>query len=314
MINFQAVNQALLARLEHHARAWAPHGKVVGGNYIALNPRRNDESLGSFCLNLQKGFWVDYATGDRGGDPVSYFAYINALSQFEAGKILSTSTRTNITNRIPTMFKVPKKTTQAQSPYYQQIWREALPANGTLVEDYLRGRGFNLTTPKAIRFHPSLSHAPSKQFFPCMLGAILKWPEQALIGIHRTYLDPITAKKASVDINKMMLGKAAGGAVRLSPLSELLIVAEGIESALSVLQAQPNATVWAALSASGIRNLCLPDRAIVKTIIIAADHDSTGIKAAIQAAELWASAGRTVKIALPPKDSDFNDVLMGVAS
>ena len=314
MINFQAVNQALLARLEHHARTWVPHGKVVGSNYVALNPRRNDESLGSFCLNLQKGFWVDYATGDRGSDPVSYFAYINELSQFEAGKILSTSTGSIITERIPTVFKVPKLNLKPQNPYYQQIWREAQSANGTLVEDYLSSRGFNLDVPKTIRFHPSLYHAPSKQFFPCMVGAILQWPDQTVIGIHRTYLDPITAKKASVDINKMMLGKASGGAVRLSPLSELLIVAEGIESALSVLQAQPKATVWAALSAGGIKNLCLPDETIVRTIIIAADHDSAGIKAAIQAADLWTSTGRTVKIALPPKECDFNDVLMGVPS
>ncbi|RUR13505.1 toprim domain-containing protein [Legionella sp. km772] len=314
MINFQTVNQVLLARLEHHARTWVPHGKVVGGNYIALNPRRNDQSLGSFCLNLQKGFWVDYATGDRGGDPVSYFAYINALSQSEAGKILSTSTGTTVTYQIPTVFKAPKVNTKSQNPYCQQIWREAQSANGTLVEDYLHGRGFNLTVPKTLRFHPSLYHAPSKQFFPCMVGAILKWPDQKLMGIHRTYLDPITAKKASADINKMMLGKASGGAVRLSPLSELLIIAEGIESALSVLQVQPNATVWAALSAGGIKNLCLPDETTVKTIIIAADHDPTGIKAAIQAANLWVLMGRKVKIALPPKACDFNDVLMGVAS
>ena len=261
-------------------------------------------------MNLQKGFWVDYATGDRGSDPVSYFAYINALSQFEAGKILSTSTGTTITHRIPTVLKVPKVITKPQNPYYQQIWREAQSANGTLVENYLSRRGFNLAVPKTIRFHPALYHAPSKQFFPGMVGAILQWPDQTLIGIHRTYVDPITAKKASVDVNKMMLGKASGGAVRLS----LLIVAEGIESALSVLQAQPNATVWAALSAGGIKNLCLPDEAIVKTIIIAADHDPTGIKAAIQAANLWALMGRKVKIALPPKACDFNDVLMGVAS
>lgn len=312
MINFQAVNQALLARLEHHARIWVPHGKVVGGNYIALNPRRNDHSLGSFCLNLKKGFWVDYATSDKGGDPISYFAYINSLSQFEAAKILSISTGITITNQIPKVFKTPKITTEVHNPYYQQIWRKAQSANGTVVEDYLRNRGFNLTIPKTIRFHPSLYHVPSKQFLPCMVGAILQWPGQTLIGIHRTYLDPATAKKASVNINKMMLGKSAGGAVRLSPLYERLIVAEGIESALSVLHAQPNATVWAALSASGIKNLCLPDKSIVKTIIIAADHDSAGIKAAIQAAELWSSAGRAVKIALPPKDSDFNDVLMGV--
>jgi hypothetical protein len=205
---------------------------------IVTQKAYNDESLGSFCLNLQKGFWIDYATGDRGSDPVSYFAYINALSQFESGKILSTSTGTTITHRIPTVLK----NTKLQNPYYQQIWRAAQSANGTLVEDYLSSRGFNLAVPKTIRFHPSLYHAPSKQFFPCMVGAILQWPDQTLMGIHRTYLDPITAKKASTDINKMMLRKASGGAVRLSPLSERLLVAEGIESALSVLQAQPKAT------------------------------------------------------------------------
>lgn len=301
MINFQALNQALLAKLEYHARFWVPQGKVVGCNYVALNPRRNDQTPGSFCLNLRKGFWIDYATGDRGGDPVSYFAYINALSQFEAGKILSTSTGTAMTSPAPKILEGPKVSAKLQTPYYQQIWRKAQSANGTLVEDYLSSRGFNLTVPKTIRFHPSLYHAPSKQFLPCMVSAILKWPDQTLIGIHRTYLDPSNAKKASLDINKMMLGKASGGAVRLSPLSELLIVAEGIESALSVLQAQPNATVWAALSAGGIKNLCLPDEAIIKIIIIAADHDSPGIKAAIQAVNLWVSAGRNVKIALPPK-------------
>ena len=33
-----------------------------------------------------------------------------------------------------------------------------------------------------------------------------------------------------------------------------------------MLQAQPKATVWAALSAGGIKNLCLPDETIVRTI------------------------------------------------
>lgn len=75
------------------------------------------------------------------------------------------------------MFKAPKVNTKPQNYYYQQIWREAQSANGTLVEDYLSSRGINLTVPKTIRFHSSLYHAPSKQFFPCMVGAstIKKW-------------------------------------------------------------------------------------------------------------------------------------------
>ena len=46
-------------------------------------------------------------------------------------------------------------------------------------------------------------------------------------------------------------------------------------------------------------------------VVIAADHDKnrTGMKAAEQAAELWASQGRKVSIALPPiPGADFNDM------
>lgn len=60
--------------------------------------------------------------------------------EFEAGKILSTSTGTTITHQIPTLFKALKVNIRPQNQYYQQIWREAQSANSTLVEDYLRVR------------------------------------------------------------------------------------------------------------------------------------------------------------------------------
>ena len=44
--------------------------------YVALNPTRNDRRPGSFKINIRTGRWCDFATGDRGGDPVSLVAYL----------------------------------------------------------------------------------------------------------------------------------------------------------------------------------------------------------------------------------------------
>ena len=68
---------------------------------------------------------------------------------------------------------------------------------------------------------------------------------------------------------------------------------------------------WAALSASGIRNLILPPEA--RRVVIAADNDENGVgwKGALVAARRWAFEGRQVRIDMPPTpDTDWNDVLL----
>ena len=108
-------------------------------------------------------------------------------------------------------------------------------------------------------------------------------------------------------------GPVKGGAIRLAPHrpeAELLI-AEGIESTLSAMHlfGLPG---WAALCASGIEALELPDD--VRSVVIAADHDANGRgqRAALSARERWTAEGRAVRILLPNAGEDFNDVLFGV--
>jgi len=81
---------------------------------------------------------------------------------------------------------------------------------------------------------------------------------------------------------KAMLGAVQGGAVRLSDGAGPLVVAEGIETALSLFSGllRAPATVWAALSTSGIRGLHLPDTP--GRLTIASDGDAAG-RAAAQA-------------------------------
>jgi hypothetical protein len=89
LIDFEAINRAALAALLAVLSRLLPGGKVVGREYVALNPTRADRRPGSFKINLRTGRWADFATGDCGGDPVSLCAYVEGVSQAEAARRLA---------------------------------------------------------------------------------------------------------------------------------------------------------------------------------------------------------------------------------
>ncbi|MGB3214635.1 MAG: toprim domain-containing protein, partial [Alphaproteobacteria bacterium] len=131
-----------------------------------------------------------------------------------------------------------------------------------------------------------------------------------LIAVHRTWVLPDGSGKAPLEPEKMMLGPASGGVVQLSAPAQKMVIAEGLETALSVMQ-ETGLSVWAGLSTSGMTGLVLPDFPLGQEIIIAGDNDPAGRKAAIQAAEKWSREGREVRLAFPPLNQDFNDMLKG---
>jgi hypothetical protein len=86
-IDFAAINTACLARAAALLPMWLD-GRRVGEEFEALNPTRPDRKPGSFRINLRSGKWADFATGDRGGDLVSLYAYVKGLRQGEAARDL----------------------------------------------------------------------------------------------------------------------------------------------------------------------------------------------------------------------------------
>ncbi len=194
--------------------------------------------------------------------------------------------------------------------FARRKWHEAIPLAGSPAEVYLRARGLehgpNGWSP-SLRYHPALKHGPTGLHLPAMLGAVAVWPGREVVGLHRTFLRIDGRAKAPVSNNKMMLGKCAGGAVRLAPAGPELVLSEGIETGLSVQQAT-GLPVWATLSTSSLRSVILPPE--IETVIIAADADEPGEKAAQEAARRFIAEGRTVKIAHPPQGMDFNDLLL----
>jgi hypothetical protein len=83
-INFAAVNRAALSNLSALLRQWLPDGRIVGMEYVARNPLRDDRHLGSFKINLLTRRWADFACGAAGGDVVSLVAYLVGAPQWKA--------------------------------------------------------------------------------------------------------------------------------------------------------------------------------------------------------------------------------------
>jgi len=89
-IDFAHVNRAALAQLDDILRRWLPDGRIEGAEFVARNPRRPDRRRGSFKINRTTGAWSDFATGDKGGDPVSLAAFLFQINQAEAARRLAT--------------------------------------------------------------------------------------------------------------------------------------------------------------------------------------------------------------------------------
>ncbi len=190
--------------------------------------------------------------------------------------------------------------------FARRLWGSALPVKGTLVETYLSRRGVDLP-PLGLRFAPQLRH-PSGAVAPAMVAAI-RDRGGALIGVHRTWLTLDGRGKATLDPPKAMLGRAMGDGVHLRNGEGALAVAEGIETALSLGEAIPEASIVAALSASGVASYRLPHS--VDALIIGADGDAAGRRAARELATRASRSGWRVRIMSAPDGFDWNDVLVG---
>ena len=159
----------------------------------------------------------------------------------------------------------------------RRILNAARDARASPVATYLGGRSIVIDLPPSLRWAPALPR-PDGVRAPAMIARIDDVAGE-LIGVHRTWLGcgPVGTRRRR---DRAMLGRTSGGAVRLAPAAETLLVGEGIETCLAAMQAtaQP---AWAAL------------------------------RAARAAAARWLAEGRRVRIAMPPgPGSDFNDVVL----
>ena len=86
---YARVDKAALQVLPALLKRWLPGGKVEGDEYLAINPKRPDNHLGSFKINLKNGKWADFATDDKGRGAVSLASFLFDMSKSKAVSLLS---------------------------------------------------------------------------------------------------------------------------------------------------------------------------------------------------------------------------------
>ena len=176
---------------------------------------------------------------------------------------------------------------------------------------YLAGRGLRLyDLPEGIRTHPGMQYRDGGAVlgtFPAMLATVTDAAGRA-VSIHRTYLQ--NARKAAVPApKKLMQGlPLPGAAIRLTPVSRTLGIAEGIETALAAAELFEVPT-WSCISTSGIESFEPP--AGVEHVVVFGDHDANfaGQAAAYRAAHRLALKGIEVEVIVPPSQGDWLDEL-----
>jgi hypothetical protein len=187
-----------------------------------------------------------------------------------------------------------------------RIWNPAVDVLGTIAERYLDHRGITLPVPPSLRFAPGLLHSPTGLRLPAIIAGV-QTLQGAVSAIQRVFVRVDGLGKAAVAKPKLSLGPQGDGAVRLAPPAEVMGLCEGWETGLSALQLY-GLPVWASLGASRMHRVRLPD--LVRRVVIFADNDEAGRKAAERTAQVHRDLGRSVEIRLPADGIDFNDELL----
>ena len=186
---------------------------------------------------------------------------------------------------------------------------------GSVAARYLaEARGINCDLSADIKTTSILDLASGKRF-PAIV-AFARDSGGTITGGQQLLLDPATASKADVEVPKKSFGKIAGSFVEIAVTGKntehdhhnLTIIAEGLETALSIKQAGTGAKILCSLGISNIKNYSARQG---EKIIIAADHDRTDsiTNQTIVDAQYVLSANAMVRVVRPIQLGDFNDIL-----
>jgi len=323
------------------ARLVAPDGKLTGSRmathreWIGHGP--DGAKWGIVLAGRKLGRWQNF--GARGLAGTSFLSLIR--DAFCGGDHLAAWSwaQNYLDGRPPssataTMREAPPVVPLAQkrSTDGKGLWLHAEPFTWDgPVGLYLRGRGIDperLGDAKlgALRLHKSCWNSEIQRALPAMVACVLDPLTREHIATHRTYLHQVGRDwiKAPLDAAKKLLGPGRGGIIPLTkgasdkglgkaPAGDRILLAEGIENALSVAIYEPDRRALAYVSSANLAHLELPEA--FADVLLVADRDgenhavTTGREDAIGH---WDAEGRAVSVWLPPAGyKDANDYLQG---
>jgi len=180
-----------------------------------------------------------------------------------------------------------------------KIWVASRPLQRSVAAEYLERRGISLQPP-SLRCRIDV---------PALVAGVQR-PDGKIVAVQQLRLTN-EGEKADVLYPRLTTGALGAGAVRFGPASEVMGLAEGVETALSAMELS-GVTVWASLGSARLHQVELPPE--VKEVHIFVDNDEPGRSAAKRAADVHTSARRPVYLRSPPDEcGDWNDFLNLIA-
>jgi len=339
-------------RLSRSGHEWVGPCPACGGrDRFSIDPRKRVFN----CRGFGGG---DYIAAVQHIDDCDFLQACEALTGTPApGREASPRPVRRAAPRPSPVTPQPEPEVSGDDPRALQMLRRGRPIAGTHAEAYFLARGLVVSPywTEDLRFDPKCPYHgyASDQgdeleplgSFPAILAPI-RSAAGHIIGLHRTYLDPDKPAKLSPpgdpsrNVAKKVWGKAAGGHIRLSPPSSVLVIGEGIETTAAYYTLNADGGDYGLAAAYSLGNMagsCLgsiphptikkrtipdgrpdPERPGlilppgVDEVILLGDGDSDApatYAMLLCAARRFEAQGVRALVAMAPSGQDWNDVL-----
>lgn len=274
----------------------------------------HQESTPSFFVNDAKGFAHCFGCGWH-GDVIKFVIDREGCDFREAyGRLANDDLPTWTPSERAKALAEDRLEDLAKEQAARKFFAEAGPIAGTPGEVYLRARGIMISVPDHVRFGmvPSWQNKETGEWGRKRPAIICGAQDGtgAVVGIQRIFFKNDDARLGAKDC-KLSLGTIRGSALRLGPAEPTIIMAEGPEDGLSIMQEGPGFPVWVPFGTSMMPSVQLPPE--VCKVIIAEQNNTAGRVAAAKAAIALSDLGLDVAAARPADQfDDWNDQLRGV--
>ncbi len=351
-ITFADIKAELILRIGQLCRELLPDGRQSGNYWLCSSPGQKNKTP-NMWVRLDSGAWRDEPVAQ--GDIIKLVKYVENLTDNRAvydwcldwlgWRPVADPAR--LASRRRKAQEVKRAVDEGAAIETDQNRRSAMASflnaekdwRGSVLETYLRqARGID--TPALARLPGSLRLVPSARHigydgrktsgWPMMIAAIYHF-DAGFVAVHRTWLARDGMGKAPVKPQKKIWPAGwGGGVIRLTKGKPVLspeqaaqrkiagpvIIAEGIETGLSLACKAPDMRVWAAATLGNMEKI--PDHPCVSGWMLAHDHLKDSLTRKQRQSHLdklarikrhFQATGKPVTEIWPEKGADFNDQL-----
>jgi phage/plasmid primase-like uncharacterized protein len=311
--DFQKIKRQLGDNAALIARQYFPSGRQNGKHWCTGDiydaPPGSDG--GSFKLDLDgehAGCWHDFATGENG----DLLDLIRRRERLDVAAAISHCERQGWLNaqvKVTPVKTTSSKDSERKRAEARRLWEQSQAIEETVGEVYLRSRGLPPPYSRFLRFHPNAVCG-----HPALIVAFMAPSSTEINAVQVTALKADGSGKAEIKAPRRTFGspEGAGVVVQDNPTATEVIIAEGVETAMSLRAAAPDAQIVAYGPKNNLANAQIDHR--FTQVTIAADQDA--LTDAEEFAAKLHNLGKQVRIACPAppeakvaKGYDFNDLL-----